>query len=139
MIWFNKVDTIKTKKQTREETDMDRLKPSSPELDIIVADHHGNKILNVLASFFIMLCIGGLYAWSIVATELIDNYSFTVSQTQLIFGTIVAIFPITMIFVGRFLALLRFRYLGYICGALYFFGYFVAAKSQGFLSMSYWE
>lgn len=89
------------------------------------------KILNILASFFIMLCIGGVYAWSIFATELIDKFQFTVSQTQIIFSAIIAVFPITMILVGRFMGLLKFRYLGYISGLLFFLGYYLAGKSQG--------
>jgi MFS transporter, OFA family, oxalate/formate antiporter len=89
------------------------------------------RILNTLASFVIMLCIGGVYAWSIVASELIDNYNFTVSQSQLIFGTLIAVFPVTMIIVGSFFYRLRFRYLGYIAGVLFFLGFFLAGRSQG--------
>lgn len=89
------------------------------------------KILNVLASFFIMLCIGGVYAWSIVASELIEQFNYSISQTQVVFGTIIAVFPVTMIFVGRLTGLIRFRYLGYIAGVLFFFGYLLAGKSQG--------
>ncbi len=78
-----------------------------------------------------MLCIGGVYAWSIVAAELIDKFKFTVSESQLIFGTLIAVFPMTMIIIGRFIGRMRFRDLGYIAGILFFMGYYLAGKSQG--------
>ena len=59
------------------------------------------KILTVVASFIIMLCIGSVYAWSLIASELIKNYGFSGTQSQVVFGTLIAIFPVTMIFVGR--------------------------------------
>jgi len=89
------------------------------------------RILNTLASFVIMLCIGGVYAWSIVASELVDNFGFTVSQSQLIFGTLIAVFPITMIVVGRYFDRIRFRYLGFMAGVLFFLGFLLAGRSQG--------
>lgn len=48
-----------------------------------------------------MICLGGVYAWSLIASELMSVYNFTATQSQLIFGTIIAIFPTTMIFVGQ--------------------------------------
>ncbi len=89
------------------------------------------RVLDTLASFVIMLCIGGVYAWSIVAAELIDKFKFTVSESQLIFGTLIAVFPMTMIIIGRFIGRMRFRDLGYIAGILFFMGYYLAGKSQG--------
>jgi len=59
------------------------------------------KYLSIVASFGIMLCIGSVYAWSIIASELIKNYGFSGTQSQVVFGTLIAIFPVTMIFVGR--------------------------------------
>ncbi len=78
-----------------------------------------------------MLCIGSVYAWSIIASELIDKYGFTLSQSQLIFGTLIAIFPVTMIFVGQLGRELKHRFFGYTSGLLFFLGYFLASSSQG--------
>lgn len=89
------------------------------------------KILTVLASFIIMLCIGSVYAWSIIAAELIDKYEFTLSQSQLIFGTLIAVFPVTMIFVGQLGRELKHRFVGYISSLLFFLGYFIASSSEG--------
>lgn len=89
------------------------------------------KYLTVFASFIVMLCIGSVYAWSIIASELIDKYGFSAFQSQVIFGTLIAIFPVTMIFVGRVSKKIRNRYFGYISGLLFFSGYFLAGYSQG--------
>ncbi len=89
------------------------------------------KYLTVVASFVIMLCIGSVYAWSIIASELIENYGFSSTQSQVIFGSLIAIFPITMIFVGLLGKNLKHRYFGYISGLFFFLGYFLAGSSQG--------
>ncbi len=89
------------------------------------------KYLTVLASFVVMLCIGSVYAWSIIASELIEKYGFSASQSQLIFGTLIAIFPVTMIFVGQLSKIINQRYFGYISGILFFIGYALASYSQG--------
>lgn len=89
------------------------------------------KILTVSASFIVMLCIGSLYAWSIIAAELIENYKFSASQSQVIFGTLIAIFPVTMIFVGQLGKKVKHRYFGYTSGLLFFIGYSLASYSQG--------
>lgn len=88
------------------------------------------KYLTVIASFVIMLCLGSVYAWSIIASELIENYGFSGTQSQVIFGSLIAIFPITMIFAGQFGRKVRHRYFGYISGFLFFLGYFIAGSSQ---------
>jgi OFA family oxalate/formate antiporter-like MFS transporter len=89
------------------------------------------KLLTTVASFIIMLCIGGIYAWSIIASELIEKYGFSASQTQLIFGVLIAIFPITMIFTGRLSKKIKHKYFGYISGLLFILGYLLASYSQG--------
>lgn len=89
------------------------------------------KYLTVVASFIIMLCIGSVYAWSIIAAELITNFGFSGSQSQIIFGMIIAIFPLTMIFVGQLGKKLNHRYLSYTSGILFFLGYLIASYSQG--------
>jgi OFA family oxalate/formate antiporter-like MFS transporter len=52
------------------------------------------KYLTVFASFVIMLSLGGIYAWSIFASELIEKHHFSATQAQLIFGLVIAVFPI---------------------------------------------
>ena len=90
-----------------------------------------NKYLTVFASFVIMLCIGSVYAWSIIASELIENYNFSASQSQIIFGTLLAVFPVSMIFVGQISNKIKPRLLGYISGLMFLLGYLLAGYSNG--------
>ncbi len=78
-----------------------------------------------------MLCIGSVYAWSIIASELIGGYGFSALQSQLVFGTLIAIFPVTMIVVGQLATRVRHQYFGYISGFLFLVGYSLAGYSQG--------
>ena len=89
------------------------------------------KYFTVIASFISMLCIGSIYAWSIVAAELIKHYNFSAAQSQLVFGTVISIFPITMIFVGLLSKKFNPKYFGYISGILFSAGYFLASLSEG--------
>lgn len=89
------------------------------------------KYITVFASFCCMLCLGGVYAWSIIASELIKHYHFTAAQTQLVFGTLIAVFPAAMIGVGKLARYCSPRYLGYISGIVFMLGYGVAAFSRG--------
>jgi MFS transporter, OFA family, oxalate/formate antiporter len=89
------------------------------------------RYLTTLASFIIMLCLGGVYAWSITAAELIESYGFSTTQTQLIFGTVIAVFPVTMIFAGRLAGKVKPRVLSYISGFLFMAGYLLAGYSAG--------
>ena len=82
------------------------------------------KYLTVIASFIIMLCIGSVYAWSIIASELIQKHGFSAFQSQLVFGAVIAVFPITMIFVGILGERMNHRYFGFISGTLFFPGLF---------------
>lgn len=58
------------------------------------------KIASLTASIIIMLCLGGIYSWSVVGKELIANFQYTSLQTQLIFGTVIFTFTFLMIFTG---------------------------------------
>lgn len=90
-----------------------------------------NRILTVIASFITMLCIGSIYAWSIVAAELIKHYNFSASESQIVFGSVIFIFPVTMIFVGLMSKKFNPKYFGYISGILFSAGYFLASFSEG--------
>lgn len=89
------------------------------------------KYLTIVSSFIIMLCLGGVYAWSIMASELIEKYGFSSAQTQLIFGTVIAVFPVTMIFAGRLAQRMHVRVLGWISAILFLMGYLLAGVSNG--------
>lgn len=85
----------------------------------------------VLASFVIMLCLGGIYTWSVFVPGLRNDYHFTLWQTQLVFGLVIGIFPLTMIVAGRLQGLLSPRWMAYLSALLFASGYLLAAYSGG--------
>lgn len=94
------------------------------------------KYLTLIASFIIMLSLGGVYAWSIFASELIEKYDFSAAQTQFIFGALIAVFPTTMIFADRLAKKIKVRNIGYLSGLLFLSGYLFAGLSgRNFIMM----
>jgi OFA family oxalate/formate antiporter-like MFS transporter len=95
----------------------------------------GRYILIVAASILIMLCSGAVYAWSIFVAPLQNDYHFTTAQTQVVYGLIIGIFTIAMLFVNKVLRRYGPRISGIIGAVLFFAGYMVAAVSHGNLWM----
>jgi len=89
------------------------------------------KYLIVISSFIIMLCLGGVYAWSIIASALIKQYNLSALKTQIIFGALILIFPLTMIFSGKLSSKLKLKYYGYLSGGIFLLGYLIAGFSSG--------
>jgi len=89
------------------------------------------KIFTVIASFFIMLCLGGVYSWSIFVPELKNSFNFSSFQTQVIFSILIAIFPITMIFAGRLEKKFSVKILCVISAIFFSFGYLLSGFSGG--------
>lgn len=87
--------------------------------------------MTVISSFFIMLCLGGIYAWSIFVPELYKDYGFSSFQTQLIFGVLIAVFPVTMIFAGKILNTVGPRTISSLSGIFFGSGYLIAGLSRG--------
>lgn len=88
-------------------------------------------MLSVLSAFLIMLSLGSVYGWSLIASFLIADYGFTAAQTQLIFGTVLSILPITMIIMGSAQNRLSFKQFCYLSGLLFTAGYLLAGNSNG--------
>ncbi len=89
------------------------------------------KILSVISSFLIMLCLGGVYAWSIFVPELMKEYNFSSFQTQLIFGVVIAVFPLTMIIAGNIERTRGTRLLAILSAVFWGSGYLMASYSGG--------
>jgi len=83
------------------------------------------------ASILIMLCSGAVYAWSIFVTPLQSGYGFSNTQTQLVYGLIIGIFTIAMLFVNKILRKYGPRVSGIIGAVFFFAGYMVASLSNG--------
>ncbi len=77
-----------------------------------------------------MLSLGGVYAWSIFSTELMLNYNWSSTQTQLVFGTLIAVFPITMVLVGKNL-IKNLKFFGILSSLFFFVGYIISGLSKG--------
>lgn len=89
------------------------------------------KYFTLLASFIIMLCLGGIYAWSIFANELMVNYNWSSTQAQLVFGAMIAVFPTTMIYAGRWEKRVKPQSLAYLSALLIFSGYLLSSFAKG--------
>jgi MFS transporter, OFA family, oxalate/formate antiporter len=89
------------------------------------------KLWSVVAAFFVMLALGGIYAWSIISEQLILNYNWTTTQTQLVFGMVIAVFPTTMIFAGRAYHRVSPRIFIILSALLFLAGYVLAWQSKG--------
>lgn len=92
------------------------------------------KYLILLASVLIQTCIGGLYAWSEFVPALKDGYGLSTAQTQVIFGALIAVFTVSMVFAGRLMRRSGPAPVAAIGGALFGGGYLLASYSGG----SFW-
>ncbi len=78
-----------------------------------------------------MLCLGGIYAWSVFVTPLRLQFGLTAAQTQLIFGLAIAVFTSTMVLAGRLLERWGPAPVAAVGGALFGGGYLLASISGG--------
>ncbi len=90
-----------------------------------------NKYTALSGSFLIMLFLGSIYGWSVFVPEMKTLYGLSSAQTQLIFGLVLLVFPVTMLgagFLEKKFGLNRvIRYSSF----LFFAGYFTAGISGG--------
>lgn len=89
------------------------------------------KYFSLLGSLVIMVCLGGIYAWSIFVHPLKLIHGLSTAQTQIIFGFTVAIFTISMLFAGRFEKKYGARLTVFISAILFILGYTIASFSNG--------
>jgi MFS transporter, OFA family, oxalate/formate antiporter len=89
------------------------------------------KRINMASSIIIMICLGSIYAWSIFVPELKENYGLTTAQTQIIFGTVIGIFPLTMIWAARINKNLGPHFVATLSGMFFILGYWIAFLSKG--------
>jgi len=88
------------------------------------------KYLVLAAAVLVNICLGGIYAWSIFVPELVKNYSYSTTQTQIVFGTVICVLTFTMLFSGRLEIRIGPRLMLIISGLLIFAGYMVAGFSK---------
>lgn len=88
-------------------------------------------ILILLASVVIQVCLGGLYAWTSFVPALRNSHGLSTAQTQVIFGGLIAVFTVAMIFAGRLLERWGPRLVACMGGLLFGSGYLIASISKG--------
>ena len=83
------------------------------------------------AAFLAMLCLGNVYAWSLFVPYLIAQYGLSHQQSQLIFGTLIAVYSLTMVFNSGLLKRHGIRWMLRVSSLLFLAGYGLAVLSQG--------
>lgn len=94
------------------------------------------RYIVLAASVVIQASLGSVYAWTTFVGPLTGNYGLSTAETQIVFGSLIAVFAITTNFSGRLLDRLGPRTLSIISGLLFGCGYIFASFGGGsFLSL----
>ncbi len=78
-----------------------------------------------------MLTLGSMFAWSVIARELTQDFGFSLSKTQFVFGLFFTIFPLTMLLAGWIERRTGPRLLVIISALLFTGGYLLSSFSGG--------
>jgi MFS transporter, OFA family, oxalate/formate antiporter len=89
------------------------------------------KYLVLLASVIIMICLGGVYGFSVYVPPLISEHGLSITQTQTIFGFTITSFAIVFVVAGIILKKIGPRLSAMICSGLFTSGYLLASFSGG--------
>jgi len=89
------------------------------------------KYFILIAAILIMVCLGGIYGFSMFVPPLKADYGLTTAQTQVIFGFTVISFAVSMVFSGRLLQKLNPKIVGVSSALLFSGGYLIASFSRG--------
>lgn len=96
-----------------------------------VSDGSHRKYVILTASVIIQMCVGGLYAWSSFVPALQESYGLNSTQTQLIFGILIGVFTVVMVFAGRLMTKHKPSMIAAVGGILFGLGYVIASYSGG--------
>lgn len=91
------------------------------------------KFIVLASAIVILICLGGVYAWSAYVQPLRDTYGFSSTHTQLVFGTTIAVFTLAMTWAGRLQPRYGPRRNALACALLFIAGYALAARAGGSL------
>lgn len=80
----------------------------------------------LIAAVIIMMCLGSIYSWSIYVPYFMTNYGYSNVQTQLIFGSFIGIFSLSMVLGRRLLYKYGPKLTGTSAALVYASGYFLA-------------
>lgn len=90
-----------------------------------------NGVRSLISSIMTMLCLGSLYAWSIFVPELKSSYGLSNTQTQIIFGTMIALLTVTMIFADKIQKIIKSKTILKLSALFFCTGYIFAGSSGG--------
>jgi MFS transporter, OFA family, oxalate/formate antiporter len=83
------------------------------------------------ASVVIQVALGSVYAWSVFVPSLTGSYGLTQTQSQIVFGSTIAVFTLSMVLAGRLLKRLGPAPVAFTGGVLFGSGYLMASFSGG--------
>ncbi len=89
------------------------------------------KLLVLAGAIVILICLGGVYAWSACVLPLRAEYGYSSTQTQIIFGAAIAVFTLAMTWAGRLQPRYGPRCNAVVCALLFGCGYLAASWSPG--------
>ncbi len=89
------------------------------------------KYALVPACVVMQVCFGGLYAWSSFVPPLHSSHALSTTRTQLVFGSLIAVFTVSMVVAGRLLERCGPRLIAVVGGVLFGLGYLIASASGG--------
>ncbi len=88
-------------------------------------------LLTIFSAFVLMLMLGSIYAWSLFVPFLKSDFGFSALQTQFIFGSVIGIFSVTMIFVNPYIAKYGIRKILLTSAIIYAIAYLLTLFSDG--------
>jgi len=90
-----------------------------------------NRWFVVIGALLMQLCLGSIYAWSVFVNPLKESYTFTTTETQIIFSVALATFAVVMVFAGRWQDKIGPKKVGIIGAVLLGTGYVLAGFTGG--------
>ena len=90
-----------------------------------------NRWLVVVGALIIQMCLGALYSWSVFVSRLKDVFSYSTTQTQIVFSLALATFALVMIFAGKLQDKMGPRIVATSGGIVLGAGYLLASITDG--------
>ncbi|NLF40384.1 OFA family MFS transporter [bacterium] len=93
--------------------------------------HAWRRWIVLAAALIVQGCLGTLYSWSVLATQLQGAYGFSARQTSIVFGIAVFTFTIAVMFTGRLQDRIGPRLLATLSGIFLGAAYLIASAAYG--------
>ncbi len=90
-----------------------------------------NRWWVVVGALIIQICLGAIYSWSVFVGPLREVFSYSATQTQIIFSLALATFSLVMIFAGKLQDKFGPRIVATLGGLVLGFGYLLASVTDG--------